>query len=112
MSYNTDQHFFGLYSEFYSTLGLIVNHPQGDNELSLMFSLCSVCVQIAVVSQDCMLFARSVQENIKYGCEDVSDEEMFRAARLASAHKFIEDLSDGYNTGLIPRLCIYQRESE
>ncbi|KAA8591853.1 hypothetical protein FQN60_017227 [Etheostoma spectabile] len=39
--------------------------------------------KIAVVSQNCLLFARSVRENIKYGYEDASDEEMFRAAKLA-----------------------------
>lgn len=51
-----------------------------------------------------MLFARSVRENIKYGLEDVSDEEMFKAARLASAHDFIMDLSNGYDTGITHRL--------
>ncbi|XP_029927852.1 antigen peptide transporter 1 [Myripristis murdjan] len=55
--------------------------------------------KISVVSQDCVLFARSVRENIKYGCESMSDDEMHRAARLASAHTFITtDLSDGYET--------------
>ncbi|XP_076006530.1 antigen peptide transporter 1 [Genypterus blacodes] len=54
--------------------------------------------KIAVVSQDCVLFARSVRENIKYGCEDASDEEMHEAARLASAHDFITKLSKGYDT--------------
>lgn len=46
-----------------------------------------------------MLFARSVRENIKYGREDASDEQMFEAARLASAHEFIMELSNGYDTG-------------
>ncbi|XP_019734158.1 antigen peptide transporter 1 [Hippocampus comes] len=54
--------------------------------------------KISVVSQDCALFARSVRENIKYGCPDVSDEDMYRAARLASAHNFIMGLSKGYDT--------------
>uniref|UniRef100_A0A671WD35 Transporter 1, ATP-binding cassette, sub-family B (MDR/TAP) n=1 Tax=Sparus aurata TaxID=8175 RepID=A0A671WD35_SPAAU len=54
--------------------------------------------KIAVVSQDCVLFARSVRENIKYGCEDASDEEMYKAAKLASAHDFIMELSNGYDT--------------
>ncbi|XP_044063696.1 antigen peptide transporter 1 [Siniperca chuatsi] len=54
--------------------------------------------KIAVVSQDCMLFARSVRENIKYGYESASDEEMYRAAKLASAHEFIMELSNGYDT--------------
>uniref|UniRef100_A0AAY5KZ55 Transporter 1, ATP-binding cassette, sub-family B (MDR/TAP) n=1 Tax=Esox lucius TaxID=8010 RepID=A0AAY5KZ55_ESOLU len=54
--------------------------------------------KISVVSQEPVLFARSVKENIKYGCEGASDEEVYRAAELANAHKFITDLPDGYDT--------------
>uniref|UniRef100_A0A8C9WPX5 Transporter 1, ATP-binding cassette, sub-family B (MDR/TAP) n=1 Tax=Scleropages formosus TaxID=113540 RepID=A0A8C9WPX5_SCLFO len=54
--------------------------------------------KIAVVSQEPVLFARSVRENIKYGREGATDEEMIRAAELANAHKFISDLSKGYDT--------------
>uniref|UniRef100_A0A8C7YEN9 Transporter 1, ATP-binding cassette, sub-family B (MDR/TAP) n=1 Tax=Oryzias sinensis TaxID=183150 RepID=A0A8C7YEN9_9TELE len=54
--------------------------------------------KIAVVSQDCVLFARSVRENIKYGYEKATDEEMFAAAEQASAHQFIEKLPNGYDT--------------
>lgn len=54
--------------------------------------------KIGVVSQECVLFARSVRENIKYGYEHVSDEDMYRAANLASAHKFIMELPNKYDT--------------
>ncbi|KAM3872914.1 antigen peptide transporter 1 [Diretmus argenteus] len=54
--------------------------------------------KISVVSQDCALFARSIRENIKYGYEDATDEEMYRAARLACAHSFITALPNGYET--------------
>lgn len=54
--------------------------------------------KMAVVNQDCVLFARSVRENIKYGCEDASDEDMFNAAKEACAHEFIMGLSNGYDT--------------
>ncbi len=54
-----------------------------------------------MVSQDCLLFPRSVRENIKYGSEDASDEEIYRAAKQACAHEFILELSDGYNTGSV-----------
>ncbi|XP_030014886.1 antigen peptide transporter 1 [Sphaeramia orbicularis] len=54
--------------------------------------------KISVVSQDCLLFARSVKENIKYGCEEASDDDMYEAARRACAHDFIDKLSNGYNT--------------
>lgn len=55
--------------------------------------------KMAVVSQDCLLFGRSVQENIAYGCEGVSDSDVKAAAEQACAHDFISTLlSDGYNT--------------
>uniref|UniRef100_G3PI52 Transporter 1, ATP-binding cassette, sub-family B (MDR/TAP) n=1 Tax=Gasterosteus aculeatus TaxID=69293 RepID=G3PI52_GASAC len=54
--------------------------------------------KVAVVSQDCVLFARSVRENIKYGCEEASDEDMHTAAKLASAHEFIMERAGGYDT--------------
>ncbi|XP_072316843.1 antigen peptide transporter 1 [Eucyclogobius newberryi] len=55
--------------------------------------------KVAVVSQDCLLFARSVEENITYGFEKASEAELKRAAELASAHDFITTLlPDGYNT--------------
>lgn len=57
-----------------------------------------------MVSQDCVLFARSVRENIKYGFEDASDEEMHEAAKLASAHEFITEFPKGYDTGVIEKL--------
>lgn len=58
-----------------------------------------------------MLFARSVRENIKYGCEDASDEEMYKAAKLASAHDFIMELSNGYDTGSTHTLNFFESES-
>uniref|UniRef100_A0A8C7NVE8 Transporter 1, ATP-binding cassette, sub-family B (MDR/TAP) n=1 Tax=Oncorhynchus mykiss TaxID=8022 RepID=A0A8C7NVE8_ONCMY len=54
--------------------------------------------QISVVSQEPVLFARSVKENIKYPAYDATDEEMYRAAELDNAHKFISDLPNGYDT--------------
>ncbi|CAF88941.1 unnamed protein product, partial [Tetraodon nigroviridis] len=54
--------------------------------------------KIAVVSQDCVLFARPIRENITYGLEDVPEDEIYRAAKLASAHDFIMKLPNGYDT--------------
>ena len=53
---------------------------------------------IGVVSQEPVLFATTIAENIRYGREDVSDEEMIAAAEAANAHSFISELPDGYNT--------------
>lgn len=50
--------------------------------------------QIAVVRQETAMFNRSAMDNIRYGRPDASDEEVFEAARRASAHDFILDLRD------------------
>ncbi|KAK7146694.1 hypothetical protein R3I94_009510 [Phoxinus phoxinus] len=54
--------------------------------------------KISVVSQEPVLFARSVLENIRYGKEDASDEEVHAAAKLANADDFISSLPRGYDT--------------
>lgn len=55
---------------------------------------------IAMVLQDTHLFSGTVMENIRYGRLDATDEEVIAAAKVASAHSFIERLADGYNTML------------
>jgi ATP-binding cassette subfamily B multidrug efflux pump len=50
--------------------------------------------KIAVVTQDTSLLHRSIRDNIAYGRPDASDEEIERAARLAHAHEFIQELED------------------
>ncbi|KAA0702664.1 Antigen peptide transporter 1 [Triplophysa tibetana] len=54
--------------------------------------------KISVVSQEPVLFARSVRENIKYSKENATDQEMYAAAKLANADEFISDLPKGYDT--------------
>ena len=55
---------------------------------------------IATVLQDTHLFTGTVRENIRYGRPDASDEEVEEAAKAASAHSFIVNLKDGYDTVL------------
>ena len=55
---------------------------------------------IAMVLQDTHLFTGTVRENIRYGRLDASDEEVVEAAKIASAHSFIEQLENGYDTVL------------
>ena len=55
---------------------------------------------IAMVLQDTHLFTGTVRENIRYGRLDAADEEVEAAARAASAHSFIEQLENGYDTVL------------
>ena len=53
---------------------------------------------IGVVTQDPVIFFGTILENLTYGCSQVSEEEIFRAAKIALAHDFIEGLPDGYET--------------
>jgi ATP-binding cassette subfamily B protein len=53
---------------------------------------------ISYVPQDPILFHRSLRENIMYGKNDATEEEMVEAAKAANAHEFISSLPDGYNT--------------
>jgi len=53
---------------------------------------------IAMVLQDTHLFSGTVRENIRYGRLDATDEEVIAAAKIASAHSFIERLPNGYDT--------------
>jgi len=61
-------------------------------------SLRSLRMQIAVVSQRPVVFARSVYENIAYGNPQATPEEVRRAARQAYAADFIEQWPDKYET--------------
>jgi ATP-binding cassette, subfamily B, bacterial len=54
--------------------------------------------EIGIVSQDPFLFSATVRENISFGRPDATDEEIVRAATLAQAHEFIEELPEGYDT--------------
>jgi subfamily B ATP-binding cassette protein MsbA len=54
--------------------------------------------QMALVTQETILFNDTVRYNISYGRPEATDEELHSAARTALAHDFIVDLPDGYDT--------------
>ena len=54
--------------------------------------------QIAIVAQEPILFHRSLAENIAYARPGATRAEIIEAAKLASAHEFIEALPKGYET--------------
>ncbi len=62
------------------------------------FTLDSLRNNIGVVQQDVYLFSGSIKENIAYGRQDATDEEIVEAAKKAGAHDFIMELSNGYDT--------------
>jgi ATP-binding cassette subfamily B protein len=61
-------------------------------------TLDSLRKQISIVLQEVFLFHGTVRENILFGRSSASDEEMHKAAQVANAHEFIEQLPEGYET--------------
>ncbi len=72
---------------------------------------------VAMVLQKNVLFSGTIRENIRWGKQDATDEEIERACRLAQADGFIRELENGYDTwieqggtnvsgGQRQRLCI------
>jgi ABC-type multidrug transport system fused ATPase/permease subunit len=54
--------------------------------------------KIAIVPQEVILFAGSIRENIRFGKENASEEEIIEAARKANALEFINSFPDGLDT--------------
>ncbi len=53
---------------------------------------------IAVVPQDAFLFSDSISNNIRFGKEDATEEEIIEVAKKAAVHENIIQFNDGYNT--------------
>lgn len=53
---------------------------------------------ISIVPQDVFLFSDTIEENIRFGNRNATDEELLQASTLACASEFISELSDGYAT--------------
>jgi ATP-binding cassette subfamily B protein/subfamily B ATP-binding cassette protein MsbA len=84
-----------LIPRFYDvTEGSILIDGEDIRELSLS----SLRRNISIVLQDVFLFNGTLRENILFGREDSTEEEMLRASAAANAHEFISSFSDGYDT--------------
>lgn len=53
---------------------------------------------LSIVSQEPILFARSIRSNITFGVREATDEQVHEAARQANAHSFIIEYPEGYDT--------------
>ena len=53
---------------------------------------------MGLVAQDTQLFGATIEQNITYGLESYSMEQVIAAARLANAHDFISSFDEGYQT--------------
>ncbi|KAK1313268.1 ABC transporter B family member 19 [Acorus calamus] len=63
-------------------------------------NLKSLRLKIGLVQQEPALFAASIFENIAYGKDGASEEEVVEAARVANVHGFVSALPDGYRTAV------------
>ena len=75
-------------------------YSMGWSRLSAMSSLSSLKRQIALVTQETVLFNDSVRYNISYGKPDATDEEIKAAAKIAFADEFIEELPERYDAAV------------
>lgn len=64
------------------------------------FRIADLRSHIGLVSQDTILFNDTIRNNIAFGRPDASDEEVVEAAKMANAHDFIMQQSDGYATNI------------
>ncbi|KAI3892394.1 hypothetical protein MKX03_012612 [Papaver bracteatum] len=62
------------------------------------FQLKWLRAQMGLVSQEPALFATSIKENILFGKEDATMNEVIAAAKASNAHNFISQLTEGYDT--------------
>lgn len=69
--------------------------------------------QMGLVPQDPFLFSGTIHDNIRFGKEDATDEDVEAAARSANAHEFIVAMPDGYETEIMEggaNLSVGQRQ--
>jgi len=64
------------------------------------WNLDSLRSQISKIEQDVFLFSRTVSENIAFGADDATQEQIEQAAKEAQAHDFILSFNEGYDTKL------------
>jgi len=69
-----------------------------DNTDIRNITLDSLRKNIGLIQQDIFLFATSIRENIAYGKENASLEDIIEAAKVAQIHEYIETLEKGYDT--------------
>ena len=87
--------FINLIPKFYNlSSGSIEIDNQNINEVNLH----SLRKEIALVSQDTILFDDTVKANIAYGKIDANDNEILDASKNAAADEFIKELPNGYDT--------------
>lgn len=86
-----------LLERFYDVKG---GHIYLDGRDTRSFTRPELRKKIAMVLQDTWLFTGTIYDNIKYGREDATEEEVYAVAKQAHADTFIRQLPNGYQTVL------------
>ncbi len=68
--------------------------------------------QFSMVLQDTWLFEGTIRENIVYGKQGVSDEQVIAACKASGLHHFIKTLPDGYNTVLNSKASLSEGQKQ
>ncbi|MDC1111594.1 ABC transporter ATP-binding protein [Alphaproteobacteria bacterium] len=84
-----------LISRFYDPLSgeIFINQQSLKN-----INLNSLRDNVALVSQDTVIYNKTFSENIRFGNLDAKDDDIIKAAKNAGIHEFIETTADSYNT--------------
>ena len=61
-------------------------------------TLASLHANVGIVQQDVFVFAATIRDNIAYGVDEATHEQVVAASRVAQLHHFIDGLPDGYDT--------------
>ncbi len=69
-----------------------------DGQSVKAINLNSLRESIGYVPQDAFLFSDTIKNNILFGKEDASEDDIIQAAKMADVHKNIKDFNEGYNT--------------
>lgn len=69
-----------------------------DGENVKKYSLTALRKKIGVVPQKAVLFSGTVADNLRWGNENATEEELCRAVKIAQAKEFIDKLPDGFDT--------------
>lgn len=69
-----------------------------DGKNADMIKIESVRNGIGYVPQDSFLFSATIEENVRFGRPDATDEEIMEVCRIAAVHENIMELRDGYKT--------------
>jgi subfamily B ATP-binding cassette protein MsbA len=86
---------FNLLLRFYDTDGGTISIDEQDIRC---VTLPSLRASMALVTQEAFLFDETIRDNIRYGRETATEDEIVAAAKAAAAHDFISELPQGYDT--------------